>query len=121
MDSNAMTISPEFTLSAETVSGILITAFEGGINYWCESAAPKDGIFLAHDLASHLAAGGSIILNVRDGDTPQVELTPEAFCAGFSRYIAQGRPWGSAREVDLDAEGADVLIQLAVFGTVVFG
>ncbi len=124
-----MKITKSFDISEEEMGNLLITAFEGGINDWCgkveitaypEKTKPDDNF--DNLLASEVVPkGGTIAL--RDIEDPDEVnwLTRDKMLTGISMAM----DWGDFASVeDLmdnhDAETADVIVQFAVFGEVVF-
>lgn len=96
-------------ISNEDISDILITAFEGGVNYWCKSASgPIDKNFLDDN--------GVIKLETRDPSDPKPKpLTARALrraivVEAVRRFLEEQ-----------DAVTADVAVQKAVFNELVFG
>jgi hypothetical protein len=105
----------------------MVTALEGGINYWCASAKPKDGDYKGAEYASDsVSKGATLVLEQFEGE-PSVELTKEKLLAGVVKYIEQeGISTEDHEELNdeisgADAGGADCIVQYAVFGELVYG
>lgn len=117
-----MEIIKKFEISEENLADLMVTAFEGGINGWCgkveitKNPANKEW---ASDVVAH---GGQLALwDVEDPDEVWW-LTREKLLKGVSMTM----DWGNFATVeDLmdnhDAETADVIVQYALFGEIVFG
>lgn len=89
---------------------ILVTAIEGGIGYWAdvEAYSPANGLATIRDAEEghvfKLTAG-----ELTAAAKKVVELYPTSIGA---EYI---------RQEDIDAEAADMIVQVACFGEVVYG
>ena len=110
----------------QDIDDIVATALEGGITYWC-CKAEVVGSYLGEWAHEQIARGGS--LDLHDAEEDEVyELTIEKFLKGIQlavegNYYAEYE-WHNGTEIDtcqVDAEVADVIIQLALFGDVIFG
>jgi hypothetical protein len=129
-----MEIIKKFDVTLEDMANLLVCAFEGGINYWCDKVEMKkdpagigfDGVTLEDDeqvvYASDLIGlGGTLILH--DAESSDTwELTQEKMLQGISK----GMEWGKFSSVEEmmdnhDAETADVIVQFALFGELQFG
>ena len=124
------TLFSALTISQQEYSNIIITAVEGGSNYW---ASFRD--YRHHVDGEEVAA----TVSVRDREEPTEQrktVTIKEIASAFSRLargeageaLAHQRPkWAKAyREIadgnwDYDATDADILMQVAVYGTVHFG
>lgn len=103
------------------VFNMLISAFEGGINYWCADLETADGF-------DHITASKAFAMQVLDKirlydqeSEKWVELTQEKMRRGL-RLMARNSPKHFDNMFDdPDAVTADVLVQYAVFGKVVYG
>jgi hypothetical protein len=111
------TINVPIYISNELIEGIITTAIEGGINYWCER------------IKSHthgVSDGGTISFGVNGRF---YKLTIKEFMSGLQIY---GEKFPSyllihktkddlSLTIDegmIDAEGADMIIQYALFGEI---
>lgn len=117
-------------LTANDIDSIIVTAFEGGVNYWCgvkrnEVFADKPNDVPLSTWISHcLLEGKTIELFDRefDGDEEEAEemtLTLNKLIEGISLNCKERK-----HDADLDnadAITADCIIQYAVFGKIVFG
>ena len=123
-------------VNRQTVTDALITAFEGGITYWCHMVRPlKDGKWIVPDDPGPLwyskpAQFAELDWAIRiwfdaGGEHPEEtkDITADALRHGFT-LLAEKFPERFQRFLDpgaADAEDADVWFQLAAFGEVVYG
>ena len=117
-----MEITKKIKVTTQNIADLMVTAFEGGINYWCGKVEiisnPAD-----KDWASDVVAfGGELRLTDVEDDTEQWTLTLPKLLAGLSKTL----DWGNFKDVEElmdshDAETADVLVQYALFDEIVFG
>lgn len=117
------TISIPQPVTAEEVDNVLVAAFEGGINYWCDKARPKDNNFKGAELASGVVSrGGTVLLYYNDGtDCVTAILDLLAVRRGIPLLLAKaGMTWREWYE-NHDAGAADCFVQYAVFGELVYG
>jgi len=115
-------ITHEDEVQTQDMADILVTAFEGGINYWCGGVKilenPAD-VDWASDVVAH---GGKLELwDVEDPDEKWI-LDQEKLLKGFAEGMKWGK-YGSVEEMmdNHDAETADVIVQYALFDEIVFG
>lgn len=113
------------TLTDEDIDDIMCTALEGGISYWC-CKAEVVGDYLGEYASDQISRGGALLLH--DAEEDEVyELTLEKLIKGFELWVAGGYDtYGAVCEgvVDtgeIDAEKADQICQLALFGEIIFG
>lgn len=126
-------VNTSHTFSKEDIADLIVTALEGGINYWCRKAVIKknavtgdyfgvkpedqDKVKYASDVISY---GGTLILF--DAETPDKwELTPENVQKGIQMYCENHDIAPSELMDFYDAGDADCIIQYALFGKIVFG
>jgi hypothetical protein len=108
-------------VTEEDVDDIMCAALEGGINYWC-SEAEVVGEYLGKYAHEQISKGGKLVLHDSEGDEKH-ELTREKFLKGLRLFLVS-RPNFVDTETncidasEFDAEYADEVIQLAVFGEV---
>ena len=114
-------IKKKFEFSDEELSDLLVTAFEGGINYWCGRVGfRKPGLFKGMLASDALPKGAELVLY--DAETPDKwELTLEKFLSGLKRVIEED-DCGSVEDFmdNHDALTADRIIQYALFNEQVF-
>ena len=117
-------------VTQENVDDIMCTAFEGGITYWCPRAElvkqPESDIKYTHEAISR---GGEIELYDAEKDEKHL-LTLEKFKEGLQRFLRcenHNSCYNSGviqdGELDcgsIDATCADMIIQYAIFGEIVY-
>lgn len=116
-------------INAEDIDDILCTAFEGGITYWCNAVQSMmlidwhkaNHVEYANEVISH---GGELVLSTEDGDKV---LTLEAFLQGLQmvldEFVITLEVIGDEFYIDttcIDADLADVIVQYALFGELVY-
>ena len=113
----------EVNLSQQDIDDIMVTALEGGINYWCRKAEVV-GEYLGEYASDQISRGGSLILHDSES-SDKWELTLEKFLNGVKLYFEDGCHVqvedNRIDAGDIDAGDADCIIQFALFGEVVFG
>lgn len=114
-------------LTQENIDDIMVSALEGGINYWCGEAEVIDEKRVADWGHEQIARGGVLILHDAESDD-KWELDREKFLNGVKLWIQNGDDQYHALQKDgtldcceIDGEMADLIIQYALFGEVVFG
>lgn len=118
-----------FAIDEEFISGVVCTALNGGISYWCESVgvAKKDtkGAKYIEDV---IPMGGALTIRLEEPfdekDTINYELDLDKFCDGFRKYIKwciENDRQYYLESSDIDATESDIIIQLAIFNEVIFG
>lgn len=117
----------------ELITDMLVTAFEGGSNYWAtlgdvDRTHFVKGESLAENVARSFLADKDYKLDVYDveSDEEEPELLGTVSYASIEKaftIMASDYPRGFHRIIseDYDAEDADVWFQLATMGEVVFG
>lgn len=115
----------EVNITSQDINDIMVCALEGGINYWCRQAKVV-GKYLGEYASDQISCGGT--LKLYDAESSDVwELTLDKFLNGMKLAIEQGiglsvNPAdGSIDTCEIDADAADAIVQLALFGEVVFG
>lgn len=115
-----VTVTQETDVTRQMVNDILCTAFEGGINYWCNSVSVEEWPEEA-EYASHALGFGAVVILHGAGDDENYRLTLDMFLEGLSRAASH---YGMSIESfynNHDAEYADLVVQFALFDTVVYG
>ncbi len=117
MAMNKITIEVE--IDDQIIEDILVTAFEGGINYWCcRVTGHKEGI--ASDWFTK--GGGSSLRILVDSDPDRHDLTLDNLLDAISQAVKQGVCSGCFDDDwYVDAGQADWIIQMAVFGEIIYG
>lgn len=119
------TYTKVISLTADNVDSIVVTAFEGGVNYWCgvkrneEFADKPSNVPMSTWITHCLLEGKEIVLYDKEETEDDVTLTLEKLLKGVS-LNSEKRPHDSDLE-NMDADTADAIIQYAVFGKLVFG
>lgn len=100
-------------VTAQEIDDIMVTALEGGINYWCDAVKvdkpPTEEYKYASDV---LTRGGTLKVYVSEEDEIQV-LTIEKLIKGLEMT--------EFNFDDYDAGDVDNVIQRALFGDVIYG
>ena len=114
-------------ISDRDIDDILDTAMYG-INYWCDEAIP-DGPYIGKCAHEQVSRGGT--LKLHDAESGEYYyLTQEKFIQGIKKYLENPTAGDFLEFVDhelridagnVDIEIADVIIQYALFGEIVFG
>lgn len=117
-------------LTQQDVDDIMVSALEGGINYWCRRVVVQ-GKYLGEYASDQISRGGKLKIHVDEpfdeANTEWYELDMEKFAQGFRLWLENGGDrYGAVSngEVDtceIDGEMADLIIQYALFGEVVYG
>lgn len=137
-----LTTEIDIAISREDIDDIMVTALEGGINYWCDEASvPPGDRYLGEYASEQISRGGELWLHDAEEDEGGMrayrKLNKEKFLEGLRRYIdagntdcifqreAQSRndPAAGTFGVDtgrIDADEADSIIQYALFGDLVY-
>lgn len=115
-----------FQLTQQDVDDIMVGALEGGINYWCREAEVV-GDYLGEYASDQISRGGKLILHDAES-SDKWELDLEKFLNGMKLWVQNGDDNYGAVQKDgmvdtcqIDAEMADLIVQYALFGEVVFG
>ena len=117
-------------VTQENVDDIMCAAFEGGITYWCNQAdvvkQPTEEIKWAHQAISR---GGEIELYDAEENEKHI-LTLDKFKEGLQRFLRCENHHPSYNEGvvldgeldcgNIDANSADMIIQYAIFGKVIY-
>lgn len=114
-------------LTEDDVDSIMVSALEGGINYWCSEAEVVEERRCADWGHEQIARGGALILHDAESDD-KWELSIGNFTKGFRLWLENGDDRygavsgdGTVDTGEIDGEMADLIIQYALFGEVVFG
>lgn len=115
-----------FQLTQQDVDDIMVGALEGGINYWCREAEVV-GDYLGEYASDQISRGGKLILHDAES-SDKWELDLEKFLNGMKLWVQNGddnygavQKDGTVDTCQIDAEMADLIVQYALFGEVVFG
>jgi len=108
----------------DLIDNIMISALEGGINYWCASAsiAPdKNGNVvkrIPYLSTAEMVSRGATLAIQPDDETKSYYLDSKSVLKGWKQYKVNNP---KADPEDLDADAADAIIQIAIFGEVIYG
>ncbi len=125
MDEKKFIIRPRIgiTLTREDIDDIMVTALEGGICHWCGKAEPS-GNYLGRYASEQIGRGGTLVLHDAES-SDKWELTLEKFLDGARLYFEKSSGIhvenGRIDTSDIDADAADSIVQLALFGDLMFG
>lgn len=114
----------EINIEDQHIDDLMVTALEGGINYWCRQVRVikfPEGIddIIASDVISK---GGELKLWDAEDDEETWILTLEMFLEGIKMYcIANGETNMDDLMDNHDACTADQIMQYALFKEIVFG
>jgi len=118
-------------ITDQNIDDIICTAFEGGINYWCRCANVADADWHGAEYASDVVSRGGTLFVIDDEDPKrELLLTKEKMIASipivFQRVMdKRGAGRRSSLEEWLDGEydagDADMIIQQALFGEIIYG
>lgn len=118
-------------LTQQDIDDIMVSAFEGGINYWCRRVVVQ-GDYLGKYASEQISRGGKLEIWLDEpfeDDKTCYVLDRDKFLAGFKLWIeSDGDSYDAIDHSDgsvdcgqIDAVCADEIIQYALFGEVVFG
>lgn len=119
----------DLELSDKEVVSIYTTAMEGGIGYWAIANEYK-WMYLYedwnNDIVKELDDDQVLVLlsDTEDDDFKDVELTPAKIRAGVKLLIEKYPHMYQildGDEFNVDADGADAIVQLGLFGEIVYG
>lgn len=126
MEKFKINIETELTITQEDIDDIMCTALEGGITDWCGSAKVI-GKYLGEYGHEQIARGGKLRLYDMVEDT-EYELTLEDLLNGIKLAVEnnwyESYGWCDGNNIDtcqVDANVADVIVQLALFEDVIYG
>lgn len=118
-------------LTQQDIDDIMVSAFEGGINYWCRRVVVQ-GDYLGKYASEQISRGGKLEIWLDEpfeNDKTCYVLDRDKFLAGFKLWIeSDGDSYDAIDHSDgsvdcgqIDAVCADEVIQYTLFGEVVFG
>ena len=119
-----ITYQTTITLTEEDITDIVVTALEGGINYWACLDNTTDEFNNAPDdepisitTAKILLSGGTVIFYDNEDDLAVFKLTLDKLLKGIKNYAE----WRGFDMDYIDADMADCIVQYALFDEVVYG
>lgn len=126
MENYNIEVNKKYTVTPQDIDDIMVTALEGGINYWCRKAKVV-GEYLGECTSDQISRGGSLILYDAES-SDHWELNLEKLLNGIQKAIEDNwydsYNWYVDGELDccqIDAEVADTIVQFALFDDIVFG
>jgi len=133
---NEISITIKQEIKPEEINDLVVTALEGGINYWCRKAVMKlahpnnpdnkywgiapefeDKIVYASDLIGY--NGVLVLYDAESSDN--WELTLENMLKGIQMHCTNKKISVAELLDDYDADDADAIVQYALFNEIVFG
>lgn len=126
-----ISITIEQELKPEDINDLIVTALEGGINYWCGQAVKKrnadkswfgvapenqDKINYASDLIGY---GGVLILHDAES-SDKWELDLEKMLKGIKMHCTEKGVTPLELMDNYDADDADCIVQYAIFNEIMF-
>lgn len=129
-----LTFTQTVTITGQDIDDIVATAFEGGINYWC-NAARVVGKYLGKYASDQISRGGKIVLTIDepidDSEKVRYTLTKRNFLNGLKKYLSDPNKPYDILTVDhgkivldscnIDGVVSDIIIQYALFDEIIFG
>lgn len=113
----------------EDIDGIMVCALEGGINYWCKRVDVV-GEYLGEYASEQISRGGSLVLVPFEEDEPKA-IDKASILNGVKMYLESPEkpydiidPKNDIDKIDVfqvDASVADMIVQYAAFGELVYG
>ena len=120
-----LSIGRTVRLTKENIDDIMCSALDS-IGYWCRKAEVV-GEYLGEYASEQIARGGTLILHDAESDDKWA-LTIHDLLKGVKLWLQNGDDQYHALQTDgtvdcceIDGEMADLIIQYALFGEVVFG
>ena len=114
-------------VTQQDIDDIMVAALEGGIDYWCQEAEVIEEKRVADWGHEQIARGGVLILHDAESDD-KWELDLEKFLTGVKLWLQNGGDRYGALQKDgtldtgeIDGEMADMIVQYALFGEIVYG
>lgn len=115
-------------VTKEDIDNIICSALEDGINYWCDNVKVI-GNYLGEYVHEQISRGGRLLLHDLE-EEQELLLTKEKFLDGLMKYLKKPKYSDILKYIDcefhldfryVDAEVADLIIQLALFDDVIYG
>lgn len=118
----------EVVVTDEDIDDIMVSALEGGVNYWCDKTE-VEGKYLGEYASEQISRGGTLILHDME-DNKKYELTKAKFIQGLKMYLEKPSAGDLLEVTDhelhldagyADAIVADCIIQYALFADLIYG
>jgi hypothetical protein len=127
MDSWLIPIKRKLKVTASDIDDIMCAALEGGICYWC-GRAEVVGEYLGEYASEQISRGGTLKLYDCEDMNEVYELDRSKLLKGIKKAFEEGYyseyEWCNGTVIDtcqVDADVADVIVQIAIFDEVVYG
>ena len=123
-----MSVEFKVRITDEDIDDIMVSALEGGINYWC-CRAEAVGLPLGEYASDQISRGGMLRLYDRE-DESAYELTKEKLVKGISMYLENPTQSDVLEVIDhelrldtsyVDADVSDCMVQYALFDDIIYG
>lgn len=118
-------VSRTVFVTKQDIDDIMVCALEGGITYWCSETEVVEKEYFGEYASDQISRGGSLKLYDCESDETYI-LTLEKLLNGLVLAAKKGYAdeWFDDARLDtmnIDSEAADIIIQMALFGYVVYG
>jgi hypothetical protein len=119
-----LTVMFTIDLTQENIDDIMCSALECGISYWC-SEAEVVGDYLGEYAHEQISRGGTLLLHDSESNE-KFELTQDNFLKGLRLFLSGGHSDlvniknNSIDPGDFDGNCADMVVQLGLFGKIVY-
>ena len=118
-------IEKTYEVDNQHIEDLLVTALEGGINYWCGKVIIKEYPESLEDknmLASDILAHGAVLTLCDVESSDKWDLTLDKFIQGLKMHLEKSK-YSSIEDLmdSYDAYDADCIIQYAIFNEIIFG
>lgn len=120
---NKIKVTLTFNISNQLIDDILCTAFEGGINYWCNKVEVS-GKYLGQYASDQISRDGKLFLFDAEEEEKEYMLNKNKFIKGLRLAIKNGYVSlddGTIDEANIDANIADIIVQYALFNEIIYG
>ena len=127
-DNLSITLIIEYNISLEMLDDFIVTAFEGGINYWCGKVRIKnyppnidDKSDEAHKMlaSSVLTLGGEIVLFDAESDDQWILTRPDII-KGIKMRCEDRKITPEGLYDSYDVDDVDAIVQYAIFNEITF-
>jgi hypothetical protein len=122
-----LTVEKKIKVTQQDIDDIMCAALEGGICYWC-GRAEVVGEYLGEYASEQISRGGTLKLYDCEDMNEVYELDRGKLLKGIKKAFEEGYyseyEWCNGTVIDtcqVDADVADVIVQIAVFDEVVYG
>lgn len=122
-----MNLKRDVTIKQRDIDDIMAIALDGGITYWCDRVEVVGGKYYGENASDQISRGGKLKLYDAEEDE-QYTLTLTKLLKGIEAFIKWDRGDheivdrdGKINVYNIDAEITDQIIQLALFGEVIYG